>query len=172
MMVFPISIKAANAYVQEHHRHAKPVRGAKFCLAVCEIGQGLLGVAIVGRPVARALDDGRTAEIRRVCTTGARNACSMLYVSARATCKAMGYARVITYTLADESGASLRAAGFVRDGDAGRPSKDWHSRPGRTVGPVGDDMVGGKVRWSVHFARHEKLPRRNDLRLQGVGAHE
>ncbi len=69
---------------------------------------------MVGRPVARALDDGITSEIIRTCTDGTHNANSMLYGAAVRACKAMGYRRVITYTQEDESGASLRAAGFVR----------------------------------------------------------
>ena len=105
------------------------------------------GVAIVGRPVARMLDDGATVEILRVCTDGARNACSMLYGAARRTARSLGYTRIVTYTLPEEGGASLRAAGFRCEGAAGDTSRGWHNRPGRTVGPVGDDLVGGKLRW-------------------------
>ena len=76
----PINLDEANAFVAAHHRHHKPVPGAKFCLAVSE-GDKVRGVAIVGRPVARLLDNGWTLEVNRVCTDGARNACSMLYGS-------------------------------------------------------------------------------------------
>jgi len=93
------------------------------------------------------LDDGATVEILRIATDGARNACSMLYGACRRVARALGYSRVITYTLPDEGGASLRASGFVFDGDAGNASKAWHNRPGRTAQPVGDDLVGGKWRW-------------------------
>jgi len=98
----------ANAFVAAHHRHHKPVPGAKFCLAVSE-GDKVRGVAIVGRPVARLLDNGWTLEVNRVCTDGARNACSMLYGAAWRAAKALGFRRLITYTLPEEGGASLRA---------------------------------------------------------------
>lgn len=77
------------------------------------------GVAICGRPVARYLDDGLTLEILRCCTEGTGNACSKLYGACCRIGFFMGYDRIITYTLASETGASLRAAGFTFDGIAG-----------------------------------------------------
>lgn len=110
----------------------------------------LVGVAIVGRPVAPKLDDGLTVEITRVCTDGTRNAASMLYGACRKAARAMGYDRIFTYTLPEEGGASLRAAGFKLDKeDAGGSAKMWHNRDGRTVEPVGNDLVGGKWRWAA-----------------------
>ena len=83
----------------------------------------LVGVAIVGRPVSRYLDDGLTLEVNRLCTTGEKNACSMLYAAAARAAKAMGYRKIITYTLDTEPGTSLRAAGWVCAGSAG--GKRW-----------------------------------------------
>jgi hypothetical protein len=61
----------------------------------------------------------------------------------------MGRRPIITYTLATESGASLRAAGFhVDKEDAGGPAVLWHNRPGRKVLPTQSDMLGGKIRWT------------------------
>lgn len=74
----------------------------------------MVGVATAGRPVARHYDDGRTLEVNRTCTDGTKNANSMLYGAVWRAAKAMGYLRCITYTQADETGASLRAAGWVR----------------------------------------------------------
>ena len=111
----PITFKAACAYIDEHHRHNKPPRGMEFCISVWD-SSSLAGVIVAGRPVARAFDDGRCLEVNRSCTTGARNANSMLYGAARRAAWAMGYRRIITYTRADESGDSLRAAGFVMVG--------------------------------------------------------
>lgn len=146
-MIVPVTLRAANAFVGRLHRHARPVPGAKFAIGL-ECDGELVGVAIVGRPVARMLDNGRTAEILRLCTDGSRNACSMLYGAARKAARAMGYDPVYTYTLPQEGGASLRAAGFQLDNEkAGQPSAKWHSRAGRTAHPVGDDLVGGKWRW-------------------------
>lgn len=146
MRIVPMRLAEANEAVQRWHRHHKPVAGYLFAVGVSDDGT-LRGVAIVGRPVARHLDDGHTAEITRCATDGARNACSMLLGACRRAAKALGYQRVVTYTLPEEGGASLRAAGFRWDGDAGASAKQWHTRPGRQAQPVGDDMFGGKWRW-------------------------
>lgn len=148
MKVVPITLAAANDFVAQHHRHSRPKAGAKFSIGV-EDGSGrLIGVAIVGRPTSPKLDQQRCAEILRVCTDGTRNACSVLYGACRRAARAMGYDPIYTYTLPQEGGASLRAAGFILDKEgAGGPAADWHSRPGRFAQPVGDDLVGGKWRW-------------------------
>ena len=111
LKLVPISIREANLWVAHHHRHNRPPQGALFSLGVEQDGQ-LVGVALVGRPVGRGLQDGRTVEVTRVCTDGTRNACSFLYGRARRAAAALGYERVVTYTRQDESGASPRAAGF------------------------------------------------------------
>ena len=151
MRVAPVTLAAANEFVGRLHRHNKPVVGHRFSVGVeAKIQEEwkLVGVAIIGRPVAPRLDNGRAAEITRVCTDGTRNASSMLYGAARRACRALGYAPVYTYTLPEEGGASLRAAGFILDKeDAGGPAAQWHNRPGRTAAPVGDDLFGGKWRW-------------------------
>lgn len=108
----PITFRAACAFVKRLHRHNKPPRGHKFSVALWTDAE-LVGVAMAGRPVARAFDDGLTLEINRTCTDGTPNANSMLYGACRRAAWAMGYRRVLTYTQAGESGASLRAAGFV-----------------------------------------------------------
>ena len=105
----PVSLAKANAFVAEYHRHHKPTVGHKFSIGCSENGR-LVGVAIVGRPVSRYLDDGLTLEVNRLCTTGAENACSMLYGAAARAARAMGYQKIITYTLDTEPGTSLRAA--------------------------------------------------------------
>ena len=147
LRIAAITVAEANVYVARWHRHNKP-RLAKFAISVVDVCGIVRGVALVGRPVAPALDDGRAIEILRVATDGTRNACSMLYGAARRAARAMGHAPVITYSLPEEGGASLRAAGFRLDkADAGGSAAMWHNRPGRTVAPVGDDLVGGKWRW-------------------------
>ena len=105
----PVSLAEANAFVAQHHRHHKPVTGHKFSIGCTAEGR-LVGVAIVGRPVSRYLDNGLTLEVNRLCTDGTKNACSMLYAAAWRAARAMGYEKIITYTLDTESGASLRAA--------------------------------------------------------------
>lgn len=108
--VCPMTLREANAYVEQYHRHHGPVVGHKFSIGLSD-GEKIVGVAIVGRPVARHLDDGWTLEVNRLCTDGTRNACSMLYAAAWRAARAMGYKRLVTYILDTENGASLRAAG-------------------------------------------------------------
>lgn len=112
LTVIPVSLADANEFVSAHHRHHKRVTGHKFSIGVADATEALRGVAIVGRPVARARDDGRTLEVTRVATDGCPNACSALYGAAWRAARAMGYERIGTYTLASEPGTSLRAAGW------------------------------------------------------------
>jgi len=146
LMVTPINLDEANAFVEHHHRHHKPVPGAKFCVAVSREDE-VRGVAIVGRPVSRVLDDGWTLEVNRCCTDGTRNACSMLYATAWKAAKAMGYTSLITYTLESEGGSSLRGAGWRCVGKATtRIGQGWNvkSRPRVDTHPLQQ-----KLRWEA-----------------------
>ncbi len=116
--IIPISFREACDFINAHHRHHKAPQGHKFSIALEEDGR-IIGVAVVGRPVSRFLDDKRTAEITRLCTLGDRNACSKLYGACCRIAKEMGYYSIITYTLQSENGMSLRASGFSNEGVAG-----------------------------------------------------
>lgn len=118
MKIIPITLKTANEYIVQHHRHHKPTVGCKFCIG-CEEDEQLVGVAVCGRPVSRHLDNGTTLEINRLCTDGTRNACSKLYGACVRIAREMGYSKVITYILESENGASLKASNFVCEGEAG-----------------------------------------------------
>lgn len=124
----PLSLKEANVFVELNHRHHKPVVGHKFSIGVSD-GERIRGVAIVGRPVSRHLDNGMTLEVTRCCTDGVINGCSMLYGAAKRAALALGYKRLITYTLAEEGGGSLRGAGWKATRLAGGGSWDRASRP-------------------------------------------
>lgn len=113
LTVVPITLRRAKAFIAQHHRHNKPPAGWKFGIGLVS-GDVLVGVATAGRPIARYFDDGLTLEINRTCTDGTPNANSKLYGAVWRAAKAMGYCRAITYTQADETGASLRAAGWVK----------------------------------------------------------
>ena len=116
--ICPMTLREANAYVEQYHRHHGPVVGHKFSIGLSD-GEKIVGVAIVGRPVARHLNDGWTLEVNRLCTDGTHNACSMLYAAAWRAARAMGYKRLVTYILDTENGASLRGAGWKCIGQAG-----------------------------------------------------
>lgn len=155
LSIRPCKLRDANAYVAAYHRHNQPTNGHKYSLAVYD-GDRLCGVAIAGQPVARLLDDGLTIEIRRVCTDGTRNACSILYGACCRVAKAMGYKRVVTYTLVSEPGASLKASGFKSVGEAGGGSWNREQRPREieqttlfgTVKKYSDEK---KIRWEKVF---------------------
>lgn len=118
----PMPLREANRFIALWHRHHRPVPGAKFALGAATLGT-MVGIVVVGRPVARAFDDGWTLEVTRCATDGHRNACSFLYGAARRAAFALGFRRLITYTRADESGASLRGAGWRVIAE--RPARSW-----------------------------------------------
>jgi hypothetical protein len=129
LRVVPVSFRAAAAFVEEHHRHHGAPRGMKFAIGLA-VDDELVGVAMVGRPVARHYDDGLTLEVNRTCIAGqVPNGNSMLYGAAWRAAKALGYRRLITYTQDGESGASLRAAGWAVVAERAA-HKGW-SRPSR-----------------------------------------
>lgn len=142
LTVVPVNLREANRLVADWHRHHQPVRGCLFCIGVTDDRGGVRGVAIIGRPVARHLQDGFTAEVTRVAVDGCPNACSALYAAAWRACRAMGYLRLGTYTLASEPGTSLRAAGWVPVGSVGGRSWDTPARRRLDRSPTVD-----KLRW-------------------------
>jgi 1-acyl-sn-glycerol-3-phosphate acyltransferase len=147
LAVVPCTLSDACAFVGQHHRHHKPPQGGLFAVAVAD-GDAVVGVAIVGRPVAgnrmKAEERGWVAEITRVATDGTPNACSMLYAACRKACLALGYRKVITYTLQSEPGTSLRAAGWRVVAEV--TGKTWNTtrRPRVDKHPLQD-----KFRWEA-----------------------
>lgn len=136
MDLCPITLKEARRFVDLHHRHHKAPQGGLFAIGLSE-NDKIVGVAIVGRPVARMLDTGFIAEVTRLCVLDEHpNACSMLYSACWRAARAMGYQRLITYILKSETGKSLEASGFRLVGEcgggtwnrpnSGRPRVDTH----------------------------------------------
>jgi hypothetical protein len=144
LSIIPCSLADANSFIQPHHRHHGPLRFHKFSLAVVDGTEAVRGVAVVGRPVSRALDDGRTLEVSRVATDGVRNGCSMLYGACRRAAFALGYRRLVTYVLSTEPGTSLRAAGWKCAGEI--RGKPWNT-PGRHR--VDKHPLQNKYRWEA-----------------------
>lgn len=137
----PLSLADAKAFVLQWHRHHRPPQGHKFSIGLESATKELVAVVIAGRPVARAADDGYTLEITRLCSTGEyANCSSMLYGAARRAAWALGYTQVITYTLASESGTSLKASGFVQDHAVRGRSWDTPSRRRSDTHPTEDKI--------------------------------
>lgn len=138
LALIPVTFEAACDFVAEFHRHHRPPRGHKFSIGIGD-GDLLVGVVMVGRPVARMFDDGTTLEVTRSCTDGTPHANSMLYAAAWRAAKALGYRRLVTYTQRDESGASLKAAGWRVIAE--RPSRPGWNRPSRPRQLTGTENV-------------------------------
>lgn len=146
LKAIPMKLKEAAEFVRNFHRHNKPPAGGLFAVGVSD-GLQCVGVAIVGRPVSRHLDDGQTVEVVRCCVLddAPKNACSFLYARCWTAARAIGWQRCITYTLQTESGSSLRGAGWkvIAELPAGNAA-GWQTRPGRDWQAV----VGqSKFRW-------------------------
>lgn len=137
LRIVPVRFRDACGFVEMWHRHHRPPVGSKFCIGVADTEDVLRGVAIVGRPVARMLDDGMTLEVTRTATDGTPNANSMLYGSAWRAARALGYRRLVTYTQQGETGASLRAAGWRIAERRPRPGWNMPSRPRELHGSEG-----------------------------------
>lgn len=143
LVLCPITLTEANEFVGDHHRHSIPTVGHRFSIAAAVAGS-VVGVAIIGRPVARALDDGFTLEALRVCTDGTKNACSFLYAASWRATRALGYRKLVTYTRQDEPGTSLEAAGWKVVAEVA--ARSWHtpSRP-----RVDRDERVPRLRWEA-----------------------
>ncbi len=141
--IVPITLTEANVFIAQYHRHHAPVVGHRFSIG-CSDGEKIVGVATVGRPVSFHLDNGWTLEVNRCCTDGTRNACSMLYQASWRAAKALGYRKLITYTLLQEGGASLRGAGWKCIGEAG--GGNWNSKARPRVDTEHQQL---KLRWEA-----------------------
>ena len=143
LSLVPCSVQDAREYVRQQHRHHAPPVSGLFAVA-CAKDDAICGVAIVGRPVARMLQDGWTAEVTRLATDGSKDACSLLYGACWRAARALGYRRLVTYTLATEPGTSLRAAGWREVGRVEGRSWSCASRPRVDRHPKQD-----KIRWEA-----------------------
>jgi hypothetical protein len=143
LTLVPCSVQDARAFVLQHHRHHAPPLSGLFALAAALDGK-VVAVAIVGRPVSRMMQDDWTIEVTRLASDGTRNACSFLYRAAWRAAHALGWRRLVTFTLATEPGTSLRAAKMTCLGEAGGGS--W-SRPSRPR--VDQNPTQTKLRWEI-----------------------
>lgn len=132
MQTTRVELSEANAFVSKLHRHHKPCVGHRFSVGASDINGNLVGVAIVGRPVARGCDQKFTAEVTRLCTDGSKNACSFLYGKSARIAFELGFKKIQTYILETESGASLVAAGWTLEAETAGGSWNGKSRTGRS----------------------------------------
>jgi len=129
--VVPCTIKSAVSWIATHHRHLPTVNGGRFAVAIADDNGAIRGVGLVGNG-PRVWEGSTKMVITRVATDGVPNGCSMIYGALCRAGKAFGYTEAWTYTLPDEPGTSLRAAGFMhqgisKGGEYDRPSR--HRKP-------------------------------------------
>jgi hypothetical protein len=148
--VIPLTLPKANELVRRLHRHHAPIPGGFAWWAAGAVSEGIIvGCAIAGRPTNRNNDDGQTVEVLRLATNGTPNAPSALMGACVRAARALGAARIITYTLDTEGGASLRGAGWTREADG---IQSWWTHNGsRTPAVNRPHMESRKVRWAVHL---------------------
>lgn len=164
LQIVPVNRDQAMAFIADWHRHHAPPLGYRFAVGVAA-GDVLVGVATVGRPVARHHDDGLTVEVTRVATDGTAHACSALYGACWRAAKAIGYRRAITYTHADESGSSLRAAGWRHV--ATRAARAGWDRPSRRRSDASYISVE-RLLWEVQGTFPLAVPSQVSRRSAGV----
>lgn len=153
LYVVPCSKEKAGEFITALHRHHLPLDFGSYSLAVCDPVGRVHGVCIVGRTTTQHIDDGWTLEVRRVCTDGHPNACSALYAASWKFVHALGYRRLISYTLPEEGGASLRAIGWHRVDNVGGNSWAHRNTRGYDIHPVGK-----KVRWEISVSSAKEPP--------------
>lgn len=148
----PVTLTDAKKFIGRHHDHNDAPLSWKFGTGIAVDGE-LVGVAMVGRPSGRGLDQYFSVEVTRVCLSEKglyRNAASMLYGAACRMAAAGGYRVAYTYTLEEEDAASVRAAGFVLDEElSARESWSTASRPRYEENLLGERKrpKGPKRRW-------------------------
>jgi len=153
LFVVPLELREANAFVSQHHRHHKPLGFHRFSIGSITEDGVLHSVAIIGKPIARLGGNQRDVlEVSRLASDGTTNACSILYAAAARAGASFGYLKIITYTLPEEGGASLRASGWVEEGLAGGGSWSRPSRPREDNAPL-----SVKTRWSKDLSVRPSL---------------
>ena len=151
LSIIPLSLKEANEFVTKYHRHNKKCAGHKFSIGAVYKNE-IVGVVIVGRPVARKLDNRFTLEINRNCVldTAPKGTCSFLYSRAIKIWQTMGGKKIITYTLETESGSSLKAVNFNKETTVQTFKKNtgWTTRTNRIWQEV---QATPRIRWGKEF---------------------
>ena len=152
LRLVPVTLAVAKAFVARHHRHNPNSKAAwKFGVGVVDDAGELVGVAMAGLPTARMAMRSGLLEVNRTCTIGVRNANSILYGAIARAAKALGYEKLITYTLPEESGASLRAVGWSVESNCAGSGKSWLEARGTGTGDIVDGVSvripGLKYRW-------------------------
>lgn len=148
--IVPLTLRIANDFVEAHHRHSSRTSndGGKFAIGL-EFEGRLIGVAIVGRPVARMLQQEGTAELLRCCVSA--DAPTGAGKSLNARCKRiwqlMGGTKLVTYTLATEKGGSLSGAGFTRQAKVKGRCWNGGKRSDREI------AMRPKDRWEAELAQ-------------------
>ena len=148
----PLSLREAQQYIDENHRHHRASARDKFRIGIADRSGKLIGVAQCGKPINRNLDDGRTLEVLRLCTDGTKDACSFLYAKCARIAKEMGYQKIITYILESEPGISLKASGWILENNS-CGGGTWENSTRAKMRPVQLSMLPQKQKYPEYVKK-------------------
>ena len=167
--IHPIDREPARHFVARHHAHCRPPVTWRFQTAIYN-GRTLLGVAVVGNPVAPSLNGRGIVEVNRLCirrdTAAALrwNAASMLYGWCAREAARQGWQKIVTYTRIDEPGTSLLAAGWVPEGRV--RGRGWHSA--RRARSNTNSWID-KIRWGKSLATSHRVAKASRRSAEPLG---
>lgn len=148
-----LPLREACGFIARHHRHHVPPQGGIVALGLWE-DEKLVGIGILGRPLARAAQMNGDAELIRLCVLpDVAHAASALQARMKRVAQSLGFRRMLTYTLADEAGTSMRAAGMQRDIDLTRGG-EWTTPTRKRLAAI--HPTARKIRWWTELkSQHE-----------------
>lgn len=129
----PCTVKAAERFVAQWHRKLPRVQGAMWAVRALDDAGDVRGVAMVGWPARVWSPLAILCVLRVAVMPESQNACSVLYGACSRAAKGMGARGLVTYTLQEETGVSLRAANWI---DGGLTDGGEYDRPSRERAPA------------------------------------
>ena len=150
MRISDCTVREARRIVKRWHRHLPDIQGGLFAAKLVDDAGAVVGCALAGNGPRVWQGTGRLVISRVAVVEGTRNGCSMLYGALVRAARALGWREVWTYTLPEEPGTSLKAAGFqdmgLTDGwgrTQSRQSAAEASRQARPEAPLAHRAPGG-----------------------------
>lgn len=186
LRVRPTTLREARRFVDAVHSHLDRPQGGIVSVGV-DVDGVLVCVAILGRANARLIANGTgvapVAEVTRVASDGTTpHAASKALGAITRAALALGWRRLVSYTLLGEAGTIYRACGWYPTAVS---SGGEHDRPSRRRRAA--QQPGPKVRWEIgpealpfdldvdrvvraNVGRVPIPPRRSQLPLFNLGA--
>ena len=142
LVMIAIERDVAKKFIEKNHSHLHTPSTWICHVAVADSGR-LCCVAVLNRPCARLLCDGKTAEVGRVASDGTPHAASKALSAITRVAALLGFGRIVSYTLLGEAGTTYVSCGYVAT--AVSAGGKW-ARGGETRTRE-SQQLGAKVRW-------------------------